>query len=93
MHKQGRTGAKKNAIFLGRTWTARTVIRELRKDEIKRKIEEQFGARPGSSEMFQHYQTVLAEIIRGLSPDAIEQAELTAATWNREGASTEAKAR
>ena len=93
MHKQGRVGKKKSGIALGTAWTARTVIREQRKEQIKLTIEERFGARPGSSAMFQHYQLVLAEIMKGLSAEEIELAESTATEWNQQGAPTEAKAR
>jgi hypothetical protein len=69
------------------------VIREQRKEEIKRMIEERFGAQPGSSAMFQHYQKMLAEVMKSLSPAEIVAAESTAATWNLQGATTEAKTR
>lgn len=69
-----------------------SVIREQHKEEITRIIKDQFSVRLGSSAIFQHYQTMLAEVMSGLSSEEIQNAELTATEWNSQGATTEVKA-
>ena len=43
--------------------------------------------------MFQHYQTVLAKIVKNLFPKELKQAKLTAKMWNWKDALEDAKAR
>ena len=92
MQKQGWIGKKKNGIALGMTWMAWSVIQEQQKEEIRGMIKEWFSAEPGTSAMFQHYQLMLSEVMKGLSPGEIQIAKSTATAWNLQGAMTEAKA-
>ena len=93
MHRQGRVKASRKAFQIGRKWTARTVVRETRKAELKQQIVDRYGAAAGSREMFRYYQPALTELIKGLTEDEMAEAEETAKEWNSMGGPGEAQAR
>lgn len=93
MHGQGRARKKLDRFRLGQKWTARSVIRETRKEEVKRLILDKHGVAAGSAAMFKHYQPALSEIMQSLTEDEIAEAEQLAVEWNAKASPQEAQAR
>ncbi|KAF8547807.1 hypothetical protein OG21DRAFT_1489911 [Imleria badia] len=92
MHSQGK-GKQRGQMQLSQKWTARSVIRETWKDDLKRLIEEMHGVPPGSAEMFKHYQPMLSQVIGSMTKEEMSRAQATADEWNRQGTPPEAQAR
>jgi hypothetical protein len=67
MHSQGREKRAGKQIHLGKKWTARTVVRETRKANLMKIIQEKHGVSTGSLEIFKHYQHALTEVIQGMT--------------------------
>ncbi|KAG1723499.1 hypothetical protein EDB19DRAFT_1952121 [Suillus lakei] len=69
---------KKKASKLGQKWTSRSVIEQLRKEEIIEKT----GAMPGSKKFIERYQTTLTAVMASLSKEELEEAQSTAIEWS-----------
>ncbi|KAG1747320.1 hypothetical protein EDB19DRAFT_1826080 [Suillus lakei] len=69
---------KKKANKLGQKWTSRSVIEQLRKEEIIEKT----GAMPGSKEFIERYQATLTAVMASLSKEELEEAQDTAIEWS-----------
>ena len=82
----------RKAFRLGPQWTARSVIRETHKAELKHIIEEVFGALAGSANI-EYYQPALNELMKGLSAEELAKATETAKEWNNQPAPKDVQAR
>ncbi|KAG2094198.1 uncharacterized protein F5147DRAFT_779049 [Suillus discolor] len=69
---------EKKASKLGQKWTSRSVIEQLRKEEIIEKT----GAMPESKKFIERYQTTLTAVMASLSKEELEEAQNTAIEWS-----------
>ncbi|KAG1800350.1 uncharacterized protein HD556DRAFT_1305120 [Suillus plorans] len=69
---------EKKANKFGQKWTSRSVIEQLRKEEIIEKT----GAMPGSKKFIERYQTTLTAVVASLSKEELEEAQNTAIEWS-----------
>ncbi|KAG1723979.1 uncharacterized protein EDB91DRAFT_1087636 [Suillus paluster] len=73
---------RKDMIKYGRKWTPRQVIYQQNREEVLKRIEDEFGAKPGGQDMFKHYQAVVKKVMADLSEDELEKAKETAEEWS-----------
>ncbi|KAG1719202.1 uncharacterized protein EDB91DRAFT_1089472 [Suillus paluster] len=73
---------RKDMIKYGRKWTPRQVIYQQNREEVLKRIEDKFGAKPGGQDMFKHYQAVVKKVMADLSEDELEKAKETTEEWS-----------
>lgn len=84
MFNQTRGGANHSRIKVGRSWTARSVVQEQKRDEINRVIQEEFHEKLGTDGALKVYQKSVRRVWDRLSMDEKNEAEMTASSWNLE---------
>ncbi|KAG2078757.1 hypothetical protein BDR04DRAFT_1184101 [Suillus decipiens] len=72
---------KKGMIKYGRKWTPRMVIYQQNWEEVLKRIEDEFGAKPGAPGMFKHYQMAVKRVMVELDEDKLEKVKETAEEW------------
>lgn len=60
-------------------------------DEINAAIKRRFNVKLGESMYLGHFQTVLSEMIKKLSPEQLQEYERQAEEWNQDGVTEEMK--
>ncbi|KAG1738662.1 uncharacterized protein EDB91DRAFT_1082694 [Suillus paluster] len=73
---------RKDMIKYGRKWTPRQVIYQQNREEVLKRIEDEFRAKPGGQDMFKHYQAVVKKVMADLSEDELEKAKETTKEWS-----------
>ncbi|KAG1721481.1 uncharacterized protein EDB91DRAFT_1256509 [Suillus paluster] len=56
--------------------------RKQNRDDVLKRIEEEYGAKPGGWDMFKHYQATVRKVIAELLDDELEKAKETAEEWS-----------
>ncbi|KAG1722443.1 uncharacterized protein EDB91DRAFT_1088132 [Suillus paluster] len=73
---------RKDMIKYGRKWMPRQVIYQQNREEVLKRIEDEFGVKPGGQDMFKHYQAVVKKVMAKLSKDELEKAKETTKEWS-----------
>ncbi|KAG1727969.1 uncharacterized protein EDB91DRAFT_1086269 [Suillus paluster] len=72
----------KDMIKYGRKWMPRQVIYQQNREEVLKRIEDEFGAKPGGQDMFKYYQGAVKKVMAELSKDELEKVKETAKEWS-----------
>ncbi|KAG1751480.1 uncharacterized protein EDB91DRAFT_1078257 [Suillus paluster] len=69
-------------IKYGRKWTPKMVIYQQNRDDVLKRIKEEYEVKLGGQDMFKHYQATIQKVIEELLDDELEKAKETAEEWS-----------
>ncbi|KAG1740132.1 uncharacterized protein EDB91DRAFT_1082110 [Suillus paluster] len=72
----------KDTIKYGRKWTPRMVVYQQNRDDVLKRIEAEYGAKPGAPDMFKYYQVTVQKVMEELSDEELEKVKETADEWS-----------
>ncbi|KAG1722446.1 uncharacterized protein EDB91DRAFT_1088135 [Suillus paluster] len=72
----------KDMIKYGRKWTPRMVVYQQNRDDVLKKIEAEYGVKPGAPDMFKYYQATIQKAMEELSDEELEKAKEKANKWS-----------
>lgn len=84
LFNQSRSGANHSRIKVGRSWTARSVVQEEKREEINRVVQDELHQTLGTSGALKVYQKAVGRIWGRLTTEEQAQAATTATSWNLE---------
>ncbi|KAG1721823.1 uncharacterized protein EDB91DRAFT_1088339 [Suillus paluster] len=72
----------KDMIKYGRKWTPRMVVYQQNRDDVLKRIEAKYRAKPGAPDMFKYYQVTVWKVMEELLDEELEKAKETADEWS-----------